>query len=435
MRDAMSALGRLALAGLFASIPRLTISIRIHGLEYDTRAPRTFYAITHKRDFDAFAPLPLLMAHRGWRALTHDVHFAMRADGFQSGFLARIVRRPAWFSHALRPLNVGPIIRGVGVHPLDSLHMRPMEIWIREALRVEGDTTIGKLLAPATAQSLADQIGVPMEALSEWRVSSLLAWRYFPLLQAVVGPEIFTPAAHRRAELRALATVKRQLADCVDWLRVGGSLYTSPEGHLSPDGRVSAFRAGLTRVLRDAPPDTRVQPIAIVYDFMTTGRVRMWIDLAPAIEGGATMTHHDLEQALRAAWMSVARFTCTQVASALLLARAEQGQRATQVDDLEASILTWARELAAAGRQVDPSLLSVEGVHHRLASYLTFAELRGIIRHYGDSIALTPDQPADIVVATGGVGYHTAPLRYAANEAREMVEAAPVPVQSDTLAM
>jgi hypothetical protein len=147
------------------------------------------------------------------------------------------------------------------------------------------------------------------------------------------------------------------------------------------------------------------------------------------------MTHHNLEQALRAAWMSVARFTCTQVASALLLARAEQGQRATQVDDLEAGILTRARELAAAGRQVDPSLLSVEGVHRRLASYLTFAELRGVIRHYGDSIALTPEQPAEIVVATGEVGYRTAPLRYAANEAREMAEAAPVPVQSDTLAM
>ena len=433
MRDSVSAPGRLALAGLFASIPRLTISIKMHGLEYDTDAPRTFYAITHKRDFDAFVPLPRLMAHRGWRALTHDVHFAMRADGFQMGFLSRIVRRPAWFSRALRPLNVGPIIRAVGVHPLDSLHMRPMEIWIREALRVEGDGSVGELLATTTLRSLANQMGVSPDALAARCVSSLLAWRYFPLLQAVVGPEIFTPAAHRRAELRALATAKRQLADCVDWLRTGGSLYTSPEGHLSPDGRLSPFRAGLTRVLRDAPADTRVQPIAIVYDFMTTGRLRMWIDLAPAIEGGATMTHHDLEQALRAAWLSVARFTCTQITSALLLARAEQGQRATTVDELEAGILTWARELVAVGRQVDPSLLSDEGVHQRLASYLTFAELHGILRHYGECVALAPGQPVEIDVAPGGVGYRAAPLRYAANEAREMVEAAPV--QSDMLAM
>ena len=109
-------------------------------------------------------------------------------------------------------------------------------------------------------------------------------------------------------------------------------------------------------MLRAAPPDTRVQPIAIVYDFMTTGRLRMWIDMAPAIEGGSTMTHHDLEQTLQAAWLSVARFTCTQLTSALLLARAEQCQRATQVDELEANILAWARELAAVGRQVDPSL-------------------------------------------------------------------------------
>lgn len=433
MRDPVSALGRLALGGLFAAVPRLTISVKIHGLDYDIGAPRTFYAITHKRDFDAFVPLPMLIAHRGWRALTHDVHFAMRADGFQMGFLSRVVRRPAWFSRALRPLNVGPIMRYVGVHPLDSLHMRPMEIWIREALRVEGDSAVGDLLAPATLRTLAGQMGVSAESLAARQISSLLAWRYFPLLQEVVGPEIFTPAAHHRAELRALATAKRQLADCVNWLHGGGSLYTSPEGYLSPDGRLSSFRAGLTRMLRDAPPDTRVQPIAIVYDFMTTGRLRMWIDMAPAIEGGSTMKHHDLEQALRAAWLSVARFTCTQLTSALLLSRTEQGQRATQVDELEAGILAWARELSAAGRQVDPSLLTEEGVHQRLASYLTFAELRGIIRHYGDSIVLAPGQPAEIEVAPGGVGYRTAPLRYAANEAREMAEAAPV--QSDTLAM
>src|SRR6185312_9341661 len=76
MRDLVSALGRLALGGLFAAVPRLTLSIKIHGLDYDTGAPRTFYAITHKRDFDAFVPLPMLVAHRGRRALTHDVHFA-----------------------------------------------------------------------------------------------------------------------------------------------------------------------------------------------------------------------------------------------------------------------------------------------------------------------------------------------------------------------
>lgn len=433
MRQSVSAPGRFALAGLFATIPRLTVSITLHGMDYDTRAPRTFYAITHKRDLDAFVPVPPLLAHRGWRALANDVRFSMRADGFQVGFLSRIVKKPVWFSRALRPLNVGVVLERVGVHPLDSLHLRPAETWIREALAEEGDAPIGEVLAFATIQTLAAQTGQTYERLAARPLSALLAWRYFPLLQVQAGAEIFAPAAHRRAELRVLATAKRQLADCVEWLERGGSLYTSPEGRLSPDGRISPCRAGLTRVLRDAPADTRVQPIAIVYDFMVTGRLRMWIDLAPAIEDGTALTHHELERRLRAAWMSVARFTCTQLASGLLVNRQEQGQRATTIRDLEAEVLVWARELAAAGRQVDPQLLTEAGVHRRLADYLAYAELHGIIRQYSGSIALAPGQPGEIAVIPGDVGYRDWPLRYAANEAQEMAGAAPA--QTDTLAM
>lgn len=433
MQQHVSSLGRVALAGLFATVPRLTISIRINGLEHDLRAPRTFYVITHKRDYDAFVPVPLLIAHRGWQSLANDLHFAMRGDGFQVGFLARVVQRPAWFSHMLRPFNVGVILRGVGVHPLDSLHLRPAETWIREALHTDGDAAIGELLSPAMTQTLATQTGQTVDTLAAQRASSLLAWRYFPFLQEEVGSEIFTLASHRRAELRVLATAKEQLADCVEWLRNGGSLYTSPEGRLSADGRLSPFRAGLRRVLYAAPPDTRVQPLAIIYDFMTVGRLRMWIDLAPAIEGGGALTPLELEQRLRAAWMGVARFTCTQLASGLLMYRHEQGQRATAISALEAGVLAWARELVDAGRHVDPALLLKEGVRRRVASYLTYAELHRIIRHYGDSIVLAPGSPAEIAVKTGDVGYRYSPLRYAANEVREMVGAAPV--QFDALAM
>lgn len=433
MKQHVSALGRFALAGLFATVPRLTLSVKIAGLEHDTRAPRTFYVITHKRDADAFVPVPLLIAHRGWRTLPNDLRFAMRGDGFQVGFLSRIVQRPAWFSHALRPLNVGVILRGVGVYPLDSLHLRPMEAWIREALRVDGETTIGELLAPATLEALAAQADTPVESLAALPASSLLNWRYFPYLQGEVGPEIFAPAAHRRAELRVLATAKEQLSACIDWLHTGGSLYTSPEGLLSTDGRLSPLRAGLTRVLRAAPSDTRVQPIAIMYDFMATGRLRMWIDVAPAVEDGATLTNHELEQRVRAAWLDAARFTCTQLASGLLMYRFEEGQRATSISALEAGVLAWARELATAGRQVDPALLTEEGAHRRVAGYLTYAELHGIIRHYGDSIALAPGNPAEINAVPGAVGYRHAPLRYAANEVREMAGASPA--QFDTLAM
>jgi len=299
MQQRTSALGRLMLAGLFAVAPRLFVSIAVHGLAHDTGAPRTLFAITHKRDLDAFAPLPRLLSHRGWRALTSDVHFAMRADSFQPGFLARVVQHPGWFARLLRPISVGPVLRAVGVHPLDSLHFRPAETWLREALMAEGDVVLGTLLAPDTLASIAAAAGDDAAALAQRPLSALLAWRYFRPLQRQLGSELFRGPARRRAEARVLASAKRQLAELAAWLRAGGSVYTSPEGRLSPDGRLGPVRAGMLRLLRAAPADTRVLPIAIVYDFMTTGRPRMWVDCAPALEGGAQLTARELESQVR----------------------------------------------------------------------------------------------------------------------------------------
>src|SRR5215467_11570341 len=124
-RVGLGALGRLALATLFVVTTRLRYAIEIHGLERSTRAPRTYFAITHKRDMDSVAPLPALLAYLGWRARVRDVHFAMRGDSFERGFLSRIVLRPRWFSWLLRPISVGPILRAVGVQPIDGLQFHP----------------------------------------------------------------------------------------------------------------------------------------------------------------------------------------------------------------------------------------------------------------------------------------------------------------------
>src|SRR5579862_2347937 len=118
---------RLALFSAFSIVPRRYFQIETHGLEYDAREPRTFFAIMHKRDVDGIAPLPLILTHRGWHGLTSDVHFAMRSDAFELGFLSRIVVHPHWFSYLLRPIDLGPLLRGIGTHPLRDLRMRPAE--------------------------------------------------------------------------------------------------------------------------------------------------------------------------------------------------------------------------------------------------------------------------------------------------------------------
>jgi hypothetical protein len=428
MRQRTSALGRLMLAGLFAVAPRLFVTIAVHGLAHDTGAPRTLFAITHKRDLDAFAPLPRLLGHRGWRALTSDVHFAMRADSFQPGFLARVVQHPGWFARLLRPISVGPVLRAVGVHPLDSLHFRPAETWLREALIAEGDVALGTLLAPDALASIAAAAGDDPAALAQRPLSALLAWRYFRPLQRQLGSELFRGPARRRAEARVLASAKRQLAELAAWLRAGGSVYTSPEGRLSPDGRLGPVRAGMLRLLRAAPADTRVLPIAIVYDFMTTGRPRMWVDCAPALEGGAQLTARELESRVRAAWLAAARFTCTQLATGLLVQSREKLDSPVRAEELAAGVRAWAAQLAASGRHVDPRLLSEAGARRRVGRYLRYAERRGLLRRHSAAFSLVPgalslpDAAATSAApADADLGYRSSPLQYAWAEAEEML--------------
>jgi hypothetical protein len=420
-RNAAGVIGRLGLAGLFAAATRLLYDIEVHGLTYDAGAPRTYFTITHKRDLDALAPVPIVLGHRGWAGLAGDVHFAMRADSFQRGFLARIVLQPRWFAHLLRPLGVGPVLRAVGVHPLRDLRQYPGEAWLRETLAAEGDPAVGELLAPEYLSHLARAGHRDPHWLAAQPLSELLSWRYHQLLQPYTGAEIFNPEARRRAERRAAEASKAMLSEQALWLWRGGSLYGAPEGHLSPDGHLSPISTGFVRVLRASPRDTRVIPVAIVYDFMTARRMRIFTDLGPAIERAPDLPRRELEMRLRTGWPRAARFTCTQLASGFITEAASGVHPRFTTDELAAAVESQAVALQAAGRRVDSRLLTPREVHTATRAYLAYAHQRKLVRGLGGKIwearPLRPMPP----IPPGGVGYEAAPLVYARNELEEML--------------
>lgn len=416
---------RLALAGLFALVPRAFVAMEVHGLEHDAGAPSTIYAISHKRDWDAAAPLPPLLRHRGWRALANDLHFAMRADSFAPGFLSLLVPRPAWFSRVAWRLSLAGILRGAGVHPLDSLHARPLHLWLRDWLATEGDAPAGAVLAPSALASLAEVGGSGGEALARLPLSQLLDWRSRAALFCPVNADVFLPGEpHHRAEAGALATIERELEECATWLRRGGSLYTSPEGRLSPDGRLGPILAALPRLARSGPPETRVQPIMIVYDFMRQGRLRMLVELAPPIPHAGTMTPRALRAALRAGWLRHARFTCTQLAAGILALAAQRNQALT-THELGFSVHQWAAQLAREGRLVDERLLQPDGAAAAASGWLQYAARHRVV--FGERTKtgahwrlVWPVVP--VRVAPGDTGYRHAPLWYALNELRDMLD-------------
>lgn len=423
---------RAVVIGGFVVLPRIFWAVEVHGLEHDHRWRSSYLAMNHKRDLDSVMPMAAVVRHRGWRAITGDVRFGMRADGFAPGFLARVVPRPRWLAWLLHPFSVGWILRQAGTYPLEGPSTRPAEMWIRDARRVYGNVRAGEILTPDYLRALAAGGGRSPEAVAALRLSRVLGWRYQDVRRRYAGPEICLPLVRRTLERRLAATVRRELADMDAWLARGGSLYGAPEGRLSPDGRIGRVSAGSHRLLRDGPAATRVVPIAIVYDFMITGRPRVFVDVAPPLAGGVALARTELDARLRAAWLSAARFTCTQLASGFLVRAAASVAPTFTLDDLAASVRDEAVRLARAGRHVDARLLDPHTARGRCARYLRFAARRGLVRHTMRGVWAPVVGDLDLAPASGEVGYDRWPLAYAWNELQDMLAAGGLRVVATT---
>lgn len=415
------ALCRAILASIFWLAVRLNNPLKIYGVEHDTGMARTYLGMMHKRDIDPFILVPTIIFHRGWKAVAWDMHFALRGDGFTRGFLPRVMGgRPDWLARFLRPLALGPFLRWLGTYPTDGL-VRPAEEWIREVLQVDGDVRAGTILSPAFLQDFAQSAYLSVEQISAMPLSQLMAWRYHTVLHKFYGPEMLVGAKRRHIERRVVARIHGQLDEIVACLWQDGSFFGSPEGQLSPDGHVSQLHAGFHRIIRAAPPDLRVVPIALSYDFMAPGRLRLFVDFAPEIEYAPKLSQAELDKRLRRSWLLHARFTCTQLASGFLMNCRCSSSAEFTLYDLTHVVYQQACELAATGRHVDPQLLRPSSVTRRVRDYLTYVERRGLIRRgVANSWEITFGELL-MQVGPREVAYDDVPLLYAYNELQDLL--------------
>jgi len=255
----------------------------------------------------------------------------------------------------LRWVPIGPALRWLGTYPADSLQL-PLEEWIREAIRIDGDggkRRAGDALAPSIIEEVAAATHESYERVASQPLARLLTWKYQHALQHVYGFEVLTGTIRRAAQQRAVARIKQNLAELDAWLWRGGSLYASAEGQLSPLGLLSPISAAFHRLMRAAPPETSVVPIFLIYDFMTTQQLRIFVDLGPSIERAPTLPPAELDAQLRERWLAAATFTCTQLGSGFLAQAGYSSLSSFTLQDLASSIHAQAKSLAAAGRHVD----------------------------------------------------------------------------------
>ncbi len=420
LESTLIAIARAIIAGAFWVSTSLFFDVEFHGSEYETRASRTYYGMSHKRDLDPIVIIPRIIFHRGWQKLVRDVHFALRSDGFTPGYLARITMNPRGFARLIRPLNIGPALRWLGAQPIHDLY-RPAEEWIRDLLSSGYNGRVGDALAPLFIEELATVTGKPHEEIEAYQLSHLLDWRFQYALQHFYRPDILLGTVRRPLEQSIVSGIKADLFELDAWLLRGGSLYGSPEGGLSPDGRLSPINSGFHRLLEAAPPDTRVVPIFIIYDFMTLQKLRIFIDLAPAIENAPALPPKELNSRLHMAWLRSARFTCTQLASGFLVQASREVLSSFTLDDLADNLHHFAVTLSEAGRHVDQQLLQPRNARKRAAGYLKYAARHGLVSRAGHHTWRPTVTETILKVRPKEVGFEQAPLMYAWNELQEML--------------
>lgn len=416
---------RLAILGAFAFCARFGFIITTNDLTAVRTAGPAYLALLHKRDSDPLFMLPPVLARRGFGALGGEVQFGLRGDAFAPGFLARMAPHPRWLARMIRPINAGPALRFLGAHPLHGLLLRPAETWIRRLARDDPRRPAGAALAPEFIGWLAGRVGDDPATLAQAPLTSLLGWRYQLWLQDLRGPEILAEATRRAVQRDDAAEVKQQLSDVAGWLHRGGAVLGAPEGGLSPDGGIQPIGGGFQRIIGAAPAATAVVPLAISYDFMTVGRMRVFIGAGPAIAGAGALDRRALEARLRAGWRQATTFTATQIGAGILVGWQLAGKTHTTTAEFAATLGTRAAALAAQGRRVDAGLLQARTCRRRARRWLAGAGRRGVARRDAGGWVVLP-VALDFQVPPGEVGYLPHPLAYAWHELHDLLDGQPL---------
>jgi len=253
------------------------------------------------------------------------------------------------------------------------------------------------------------------------RLSHLLAWRYQQSLQAWQGVDIFREPLRSQMKRFVMAETRHELMTIAQYIHAGGSLWGAPEGGISSDGYIGAVAASAHRFVRDCPPALCIVPISISYDFMTTRRPGIFVNVAPVIEHAPLLMQHTLDKQLSDAWRRHMYFTCTQLASGFLVQASRTGMLQFTLDDITRSVEQQASILAQASRLVDTQLLHPRTARKLVTGYLRYAQRQGLIRRNGRTSWIPTIGSLTVEVRPGEHGYEQNPLAYAWNELQELL--------------
>ncbi len=357
---------------------RAKYRVEAEGLANYTCSPATVVVFNHRRDADAPIIANLLFKRHPTLGLERPLAFMGREDMFRTGFLTRYLEAWPWPLRALfSPLNLRSVLRLLRIYPMRRIAERSLGEVLETVLAVVGDVPLEQVLKSEWTQAFERIAGVERQALT---VRYALRNRFRALLWQSHGLTKLSPRAFRAIETHERAVIEGQLRFFVDILNQGGTVVMAPEGAVSEDGRLARFRTGLHVLLARSHAPVRVLPVGITYDFTTSGRQRVFVNVGSEILGLEELKPRQMSLRVTQALLQQVTITASQLASVLLTAKRSSADAYVSAEELGAHVAAEAGRWREAGLHVDPRLLSASGLRQRVGEYVQYCLRAGILR-------------------------------------------------------
>ena len=325
------------------------------------RLPRkrgaTLLLSNHQHDLDTTALVMRLSVQGPWMQPIYSVGSRRL---FEPGFMDTRLR---WVAAIARRVDWNKMFRLLGVLPIENeLRRRPLAN-VGWALNVKhGDLPLAQVFQEGTIPDTAARNG-----------EARLSWLYAPSpLDGCRQNYISLAVLREPYKTEILEDERRQLSADLQRieqvLRAGGTLYLTPEGRYSKDGRIGRFRMALDRLAPLAP----IYILALSYDPFVSSRLSLLYRVLPARD----------RNGLRSSMAAARPVVVSQLLGAWLRSREDPFSQEEALSAVRARL-----QALPPGAFVDPELAA--SPEKMVAQALETMTRRGILERSGGKFRLT----------------------------------------------
>jgi len=394
--------------------------IRLEGLENYTASPSSLITINHKRDLDI--PVVASILHLRKTAFKNRLrmHFVARDDLFCPGFLTAHFPIFGITGKLVHRINLKPVMKALQAHPISQLVRNRISFLMREIMRIDGNLQLKQVIKPEGLEKFTQLLGMRNGfRLDDIKVSDFLGYSFCKLHHQVADKNILQGRLTRAIREKTLTAINEQLKDIALILDGGGICMLAPEGQLSPDGRFWPVKSGLFRLFSMTTSNIRVLPVNTTYDFMTRGRMRIYMTIGPELIDLRNYNKVELEQRVQKSIVTSGPITLGHLGSEYLLEILNEGRETFEELGLRDALSLRIEKLGAGNIRLEERLLTEPSLNRRVHDFLTYCVNKGIVSNIGNGSYRVSKS---VIENDTYDKFHENPVRYSANELKSILE-------------